>query len=89
MWASYKFLDGAIKGLGFGAGFNYVDKVYLSVQNKFYVPQNTIFNATVFYDQSKYRIGIKINNVADTKYWNFYGQPQKPRELLLNVSYKF
>lgn len=89
LWASYKLLSGTFKGIGAGAGFNYVDKVYLSIANKFYVPANTVFNATVFYDQPKYRIGFKVNNVGNLTYWNFYGLSQKPRELLLNVSYKF
>lgn len=89
LWTSYKFLSGPVRGLGFGAGFNYTDKVFMSIANKFYVPEHTIVNGTVFFDQPKYRLGLKLNNVFDKKYWNFYGQPQKPREILASFSFKF
>lgn len=88
-WASYKFLEGKIKGIGAGAGLNYVDKVYLDVDQKFSIPSYTTMGATVFFDQPKYRVGVKVNNVTDVKYWNFYGQAQKTRELVANISYKF
>ena len=89
LWASYKFLDGTVKGLGFGGGFNYVDKVYMNVENKFYVPAYTVANFTAFFDQPKYRLGLKLNNAFDKIYWNFYGQPQKPREIVASFSFKF
>ena len=88
-WISYKLLNGPGKGLGFGAGGNYAGKTYLDISNTFTVPAYTLLNATVFYDQPKYRIGLKVNNLADKSYWNFYGQPQNPRQFLVGVSYKF
>jgi len=88
-WLSYRLMDGLAKGLGAGIGGNYAGKTYFDVDEKFSVPSYTLFSATVFYDQPKYRVGLKLNNLADRRYWNFYGQPQKPREVLLNVSYKF
>ncbi|TZF85756.1 TonB-dependent receptor (plasmid) [Pedobacter sp. BS3] len=88
-WASYKFLEGKVKGIGVGAGVNYAGKTYMEISNKFGVPAYTIFGATAFYDQPKYRIGIKVNNFTNEQYWNFYGQPQNPREVLGSISYKF
>lgn len=88
-WLSYKLLNGKAKGLGAGAGGNYVDVVYLDVDKKFNVPSHTTFGATLFYDQAKYRVGLKVNNISDQKYWNFYGQAQNPREFVANISYKF
>ena len=89
LWTSYKITEGDWEGLGFGAGLNYVDKAKLNQTNAFHVPAYTIVGATVFYDKSKYRIGLKLNNLFNETYWNFYGQPQKPRELLANFSFKF
>ncbi|MFC6100481.1 TonB-dependent receptor [Olivibacter domesticus] len=88
-WASYKLLQGRVKGLGFGAGFNHAGKTYMEVSNTFSVPAYSIVGATVFFDQPKYRVGLKVNNLTNQTYWNFYGQPQKPTELVANISYKF
>lgn len=89
LWTSYKIMDGAYEGLGFGAGFNYVAKTYINITNHFLSPAYTTVGATVFYDKKKYRIGLKLNNAFNETYWNFYGQPQKPREILANFAFKF
>lgn len=89
LWTSYKFSDGTVEGLGFGAGFNYVSQSYINITNHFLAPEYTTVGATVFYDKRKYRIGLKLNNALNQHYWNFYGQPQKPREVLANFAFKF
>ncbi|NSL86999.1 TonB-dependent receptor [Chitinophaga sp. Mgbs1] len=89
IWASYRFMDGRWQGFGIGIGANYADKVFFDSDEHFGVPAFTTMNGTLFYDQPKYRIGVKVNNLTNLEYWNFYGQPQKPRELLASVSYKF
>ncbi|WP_333574552.1 TonB-dependent receptor [Sphingobacterium sp.] len=89
VWTSYKFLDGRIKGFGIGAGLNHVDKVYLDLDEVFATPAYTVFGATAFYDQPKYRIGLKLNNLGNIHYWDFYGKPQKPTEVLASLSFKF
>lgn len=89
LWTSYKFSEGMVEGLGFGAGFNFVDKTYINITNHFLAPAYTTVGATVFYDKKKYRIGLKMNNALNEMYWNFYGQPQKPREILANFAFKF
>ncbi len=89
LWTSYKFLDNGVKGLGFGAGVNYVDKVLMNIGDDFYVPSYTVLNGTVFYDQPKYRVGLKLNNITNIKYWDVFGKPQRPFEFLANLSFKF
>ncbi len=88
-WTSYKFLQGPLQGFGLGAGVNHVDKVYLDIQEVFAVPSYTTYNATAFYDKPKYRVGVKLNNLSDIKYWDIFGKPQKPFEILANLSFKF
>jgi len=87
-WASYKFQN-ALKGFGIGAGANYVDKSYMSTANTFYIPSYTIFNQTVFYEQANWRIGLKLNNITNEKYWSSWGAPQPPAHFLVNLTFKF
>lgn len=88
-WTSYKLLSGAAKGFGLGAGLNYMDKSYFDLEEKFHVPAFTTVSATTFYDQAKYRLGLKFNNLSSKKYWDRFGKPQKPFEFLANLSFKF
>ena len=87
-WASYKFQN-KIKGLGLGFGANYVDETYMSTANTFYIPSYTILNATVFYERPNWRVGIKLNNLSNEKYWSTWGAPQAPTNFLANLTFKF
>jgi iron complex outermembrane receptor protein len=94
LWMSYRLSNGPVKGLGFGAGGNYAGKVYAINSNtygQFILPSYTIYNAAIFYDQSKYRIGLKMNNIADKKYWVGSGtmNPQMLREIVANLTFRF
>jgi len=48
-----------------------------------------LLNATVFYDQKKYRISLKGNNLLDEQYWNNNGTPQKPFNFITSIAFKF
>lgn len=87
-WTTYT-LQNALKGLGAGFGANYVDKSYFATDNNFYMPSYTTYNATVFYDQPSWRVGVKFNNMSNKKYWDFYGNSQAPSNLLVNLTIKF
>jgi len=83
-----------VKGLGFGFGGNYAsdNKIINSVsQGVFIIPSHTIFNATAFYDQPKYRINFAVNNLANKEYWVGYTtlNPQMLRQMVLSLTYKF
>lgn len=86
-WVSHK-LD---NGLGAGVGGNYASDHFLEATNAITVPGYTKFDATVFYEQPKYRIGLKLNNLTDEKYWasSFNATPQATRSFLINLSYRF
>jgi iron complex outermembrane receptor protein len=85
---------GKAKGLGFGFGGNYasdnkiVNSVYYGV---FTLPERVILNATVFFDQPKYRIGLKVDNLTNKEYWVGYTtmNPQKLRSVTGSISFKF
>lgn len=87
-WVSYK-LQNKLKGLGAGFGANYVDESYMSTANTFYIPSYTILGATVFYEQPTWRIGVKIDNLTNEKYWSTWGAPQAPTTVLANLTFRF
>ncbi|WP_236353644.1 TonB-dependent receptor [Flavobacterium seoulense] len=87
-WTSYT-LQNKLKGLGAGFGVNHVDKNFVSTDNIIYIPTYTIYNATVFYDQSNWRVGVKLNNLTNKKYWDFYANSQAPTNFAVNLTFKF
>jgi iron complex outermembrane receptor protein len=93
-WVSYRQPEGALKGLGLGFGGNYAsnNKILNSVsQGVFILPAYTVLNASVFYDQPKYRLSAKVDNLTDQKYWIGYTtmNAQKLRSIVGSVAYKF
>ncbi len=94
LWVSYKFLSGTLRGFGLGAGGNYAsdNKIVNSVsQGVFILPAYKVYNASVFYDHSRFRIGAKVDNFTNQKYWTGYStmNPQDLRTVTGSVTYKF
>lgn len=101
LWISYKFNAGSLKGFGLGAGGNYasdnriVNNLIITptstTENVFILPAYKIFNASVFYDHHRYRIGAKVDNFTNQKYWTGYStmNPQDLRTVTGSVTYKF
>ncbi len=92
VWMSYTLIDGAVKGLGIGGGVMYVSEVFHDNQNTFTLLAYTMLDATIFYNRPKYRISFKLNNILDEKYWvsdGFYTRPQKTRNFMMGIAYKF
>lgn len=87
-WTSYKFQNN-FKGFGIGFGANYVDDSFMATSNTFYIPSYLILNQSVFYEQSNWKVGIKINNLSNQKYWSTWGAPQAPANFLVNLNFKF
>ncbi|MEN2401024.1 TonB-dependent receptor [Flavobacterium sp. MC2016-06] len=87
-WVSYKFQN-KLKDFGLGFGGNYVDKQYKFDDQSFYSPSYSVYNATAFYDQPTWRLGVKYNNLGDKKYWDGYGVPQMPANAAVNLTIKF
>ncbi|MBO9672614.1 MAG: TonB-dependent receptor [Sphingobacteriaceae bacterium] len=94
LWISYKFATGSLRGFGLGAGGNYAsdNKIVNSVsQGVFILPAYEVFNASVFYDHPRFRIGAKVDNFTNQKYWTGYStmNPQDLRTFTGSVTYKF
>jgi len=92
-WISYRFSKAA-KGLGLGFGGNYAsdNTIINSVSTGvFILPEYTVLNASVFYDQPKFRISAKIDNLTNQKYWVGYTtvNPQPLRSVVASIAFKF
>ena len=87
-------MTGAVEGLGFGVGGNYSSSLNIldsKVTGVFTLPDYTVINASVFYGTDKFRIGFNLNNITDKKYFTGYStiNPQKPRNAVISLAYKF
>lgn len=89
LWVSYAIPQGKVKGLGFGVGGNYVSDSWFEATNSFVLPGYTLLNASIFYDQPKFRLSVKGNNLLNKQYWNTNGTPQKQLNFLASVAFKF
>jgi iron complex outermembrane receptor protein len=88
-WLSYTFQEGEAKGLGFGFGGNYRGDSYLNAENLVEIPAIHTIHATIFYEQEKYRIAVKADNLTDEKYWGDFLNPQAPRIIRGSLTVKF
>jgi len=94
LWMSYKLNEGKLKGAGLGFGGNYAsdNKIVNSVANGIFIlPHYVTLNAAAFYDQPKYRIGLKVDNLTNKQYWIGYGtmNPQQLRSVIGSIAFKF
>jgi iron complex outermembrane receptor protein len=90
-WASYRMLNGDLKGLGLGFGGDYGSKSYQTntTTSKLIIPDYTMFDASLFYDQPKYRIGFKVDNLTSEKAWSERLTPQAPATFIGSLALKF
>ena len=91
LWISYKLMNGKAEGLGFGLGGNYGSASYQTNTTTFVfrIPSYTIIDATAFYDQPRYRFGLKLDNLTNQQYWSFRLAPQNPARLTASLNLKF
>ncbi|RZK98061.1 MAG: TonB-dependent receptor, partial [Hymenobacter sp.] len=59
--------------------------------NVFTLPSYTVLIASIFYDQPRYRLSAKIDNLTDQHYWIGFTtmNAQKLRSIIGAVAYKF
>lgn len=90
-WLSYTISSGKYSGFGIGAGGNAQSKFYLVDSSDVVSNGYAKFDASVFYEQSSYRIALKLNNFTNQKYYlgDSWTYVQNPRQLLLSLNYKF
>jgi len=94
LWVSYRLSAGALRGAGAGFGGNYAsDNIIVNSASMgvFTLPKYTVLNASLFYDQPKYRLGLKVDNLTNKQYWIGYGtmNAQQLRSVVGSISFKF
>jgi len=94
-WMTYRFGPGPLSGFGLGFGGNYAsDNATLDseVTGTFILPSYTVVNGSIFYNNDRIRVAFNLNNIGDKQYfgggWSTLN-PQKPRNGVLSVSFKF
>jgi iron complex outermembrane recepter protein len=93
-WASYTFPAGGLKGFGFGLGGNHASghkTLNRSNIGTFELPDYTILNSALSYNNDKFNITLKVNNIFNEKYYSGWSTvtPQKLRSLTAGLTYKF
>ncbi|MRG45043.1 TonB-dependent siderophore receptor [Chitinophaga sp. SYP-B3965] len=94
IWATYKFMHGALKNFGLGLGGNY-GSTYRVIDNSatgnFDLPSYALLNGSVFYNAKKFRLSVNVNNITNETYYTGYWSinPQKPTNFVASAAYKF
>jgi iron complex outermembrane receptor protein len=94
VWATYTINNGTLRSLGFGLGGNYAGE-YKVVDNRltgdFNLPSYIVLNASVYYNPGKFRLALNVNNFLNQEYYIGYWSvnPQKPRNAVLSLAYRF
>jgi len=90
-WLSYRIPAGKYQGLGAGFGGNMGSSSYQTNTQtaKVIIPSYQLFDATVYYDQPKFRVGIKVDNLTSEKAWSVRLTPQSPARVFANFTLKF
>lgn len=90
-WLSYRIANGKLQGLGAGVGGNMGSASFQTNTQtaKVIIPAYQLYDATVFYDQPKFRIGFKVDNLTSEKAWSVRLTPQAPARFIGSVSLKF
>lgn len=94
LWATYRPPFEALRGFGIGGGLNGASELWIldsEITGRFTLPAYTVFDGSVFYDAPDFSVTLKINNINDDFYYKGYStiNPQKPRNVMAKVAYKF
>ncbi|MET0300044.1 MAG: TonB-dependent receptor, partial [Flavitalea sp.] len=91
VWISYRATNGALKNFGFGAGGNTQSDFFFDDYNEVLLDGFTTFDASIFYQAKKIRVGVKMNNITDQQFWSSprSAVPISPRQVLANITLKF
>ncbi|TDX84695.1 TonB-dependent siderophore receptor [Epilithonimonas xixisoli] len=93
-WGTYKIQTGALKNFGIGFGGNSASRFYTLNRGNigaFPLPSYIIMNSSLSYTEDRYSIILKVDNIANKKYFSGWSTvtPQRLRTLSLSLNYKF
>ena len=94
LWANYTVTNGQLKGFGIGFGGNYASE-YKTLNRAntgtFALPDYTVLNSALSYDNDKFNVSLKLNNMLNEKYYSGWSTvtPQRLRSITAGVTYIF
>ncbi|NJN39289.1 MAG: TonB-dependent siderophore receptor [Acaryochloridaceae cyanobacterium CSU_3_4] len=96
LWTTYEIQAGALKGLGFGAGLNFVGERQGDLPNSFTADRYLIANAGLFYRRKNWRFSLNFKNLFDVNYIESVGSfrargiyPGEPFTVIGSISVEF
>ncbi|NIG54396.1 TonB-dependent receptor [Chitinophaga sp. Cy-1792] len=90
-WVSYRLTKGKLNGLGLGFGGNAGSMSYQTNTQKVQItiPSYVMLDASIFYEQPKFRVGVKVDNLTSEQAWSVRLTPQPPARFLGTFALKF
>lgn len=84
LWTNYTFTSTKLKGLGAGVSINYSgesETISLNPDGDLLIPSYTLIGAHLTYDTRQFKLGLKLNNLTNERYWMGWTNmiPQRPR----------
>ena len=97
LWMKYIIGKGIVKGLGFGAGYNFVTERFGQIDRREHTvvyPSYGIVDAALYYKVQNIQLQANLNNVFNKIHWvggydKLRSFPGAPRNVSITVSYKF
>ena len=67
LWLHYRFRYGPLTGFGFGGGVRYIGETFgdIANSNRLTVPDYTLFDAVVDYEEDGWRFAVNVANIED------------------------
>ncbi|XZF13692.1 TonB-dependent siderophore receptor [Chitinophagaceae bacterium MMS25-I14] len=98
-WLSYRFREGALKGIGLSLGYQYqIDRStwVWSATTQGKLPDYFRMDGGISWQNNKFSIALNVNNLLDAYLYSgapygsyYYWQAEAPRNFRLNIGYKF
>jgi iron complex outermembrane receptor protein len=93
LWAKYTFTTPALKGIGIGAGANYVSS-RTTLSNILTLPSYVVADVALYYTIDRFKLSVNLNNVFNKTHWvggyDFNRLfPGTPRNFLIGIGYTF
>jgi iron complex outermembrane receptor protein len=92
----YRFLDGALKGFGLGAGMTAASGAYTTLPNTDKTGGYAVFDAQASYETGPFRISASVTNLTNKLYFQPYlylnqsvVRPGTPRSAFVTLSVKY
>lgn len=92
-WIKYEFKKGKLKGIAISGGYLQAGKRN-TLDRQITLPGYLILNGAVQYTYQHFTIALRAENIANTTYWmaaynNVSKWPGEPRNVMMNLRYKF